>query len=162
MISSTKGEKTYVGSTTDMKKRIKEHKNRNKCSSYKLKEEYGWDNLQFTVLEECANDARREREQHWMNVTPNTVNDRRVVPDPIIDRKKRLERRRQYNEANKEKRLEYQRQYNEANKEKRLEYQRQYNEANKEKILEYREANKEKILEYHRQYREQHKLEKDK
>ena len=132
MISSTKGEKTYVGSTTDMKKRIKEHKNRNKCSSYKLKEEYGWDNLQFTVLEECANDARREREQHWMNVTPNTVNDRRVVPDPIIDRKKRLERRRQYNEAN------------------------------KEKILEYREANKEKILEYHRQYREQHKLEKDK
>ena len=147
MISSTKGEKTYVGSTTDMKKRIKEHKNRNKCSSYKLKEEYGWDNLQFTVLEECANDARREREQHWMNVTPNTVNDRRVVPDPIIDRKKRLERRRQYNEANKE---------------KRLEYQRQYNEANKEKILEYREANKEKILEYHRQYREQHKLEKDK
>ena len=147
MISSTKGEKTYVGSTTDMKKRIKEHKNRNKCSSYKLKEEYGWDNLQFTVLEECANDARREREQHWMNVTPNTVNDRRVVPDPIIDRKKRLERRRQYNEANKE---------------KRLEYQRQYNEANKEKILEYREANKEKIIEYHRQYREQHKLEKDK
>lgn len=61
---------------------------------------------------------------------------------------KELERKRKYQEANKEKVLEWIRRYQEKNKEKFLESKRRYREANKEKISEsgrrYREANKDK------------------
>lgn len=57
-------------------------------------------------------------------------------------------------EINKEKRREYRKQYNEINAEKLREAKKQYDEINKEKIREYRKQyykiNAEKIREYHK------------
>ena len=74
-----------------------------------------------------------------------------LLNNKLKKNKEQLEKKKKYNEANKEKISEKKKKYNEANKEKISEKRKEYNEANKEKISEkkkkYNEANKEKISE---------------
>jgi group I intron endonuclease len=75
LISSTKGCKTYVGSTKNLQERKRGHMScRNACNSSILIREYGKDNLIFTVLETCTEETRYICEQYWINFIPNTVN----------------------------------------------------------------------------------------
>ena len=74
------------------------------------------------------------------------------------------EKKKEYQEQNKEKIKEKKKEYYEQNKEKIKEKNKEYYEQNKEKIKEYQEQNKEKIKEYYEQnkekikeYREQNK-----
>ena len=85
LISSSIGPKTYVGSTFDLKRRIKGHKCdvSGKCTSNILVKEYGKDNLIFTVLETCTNTTRYQCEKYWINFIPNTVNKHWAVKPPI-------------------------------------------------------------------------------
>lgn len=83
LISSTKGCKTYVGSTMNLRKRKQEHmRYGNKCSSSILLHEYGKDNLIFTVLETCTEKTRYTCEQYWINFIPNTVNKQLALYPP--------------------------------------------------------------------------------
>jgi hypothetical protein len=74
LISSRLGSKTYVGSSDNYTNRIKTHKCGDTSNSHILLEEYGADNLIFTVLEECRFCDRDECEQYWIDFIPNTVN----------------------------------------------------------------------------------------
>jgi len=69
------GPKTYVGSTTRYKARMRSHfSNRDGTTSHILIDEYGKDNLIFTILETCTVANRYICEQYWLDFVPNTVN----------------------------------------------------------------------------------------
>ena len=76
IITSNKGNKSYVGSTIlPLHIRKRQHKSKNHtCSSRILMEEYGFENCDFTVLEECPIEQRYERERFYINNYPNNVN----------------------------------------------------------------------------------------
>jgi len=119
MISSTKGSKCYVGSTISYKKRQNTHKNpkTNRTTSKQLFEEYGVDNCTFTVLEECTEEQRFERERHWMDNTANLVNFQRAN----VSRQERTDLTNEYNKIHKERHSELSREYYYRNREKVLE-----------------------------------------
>jgi len=77
-ITSERGDKVYIGSTTDFTSRKANHRNWNPtksyCASQVLFDEYGKENCVFTVLEECAVDQRYERERHWILQNPTHTN----------------------------------------------------------------------------------------
>lgn len=66
------------------------------------------------------------------------------------------DKRRKYNQANKDKIAEHKREYNQANKETIVEKRREYYQANKdtmaEKQREYNQTNKDKVAKYHYEY----------
>jgi len=138
MMSSKMGPKTYVGSTNDMVKRKYVHKNNSKCTSGILIEEYGWDNIIFTVLEECTVEQRNECEQYWIDFVPNTVNTRNAF-------------------ITEEQRKEYNKEYREANREAIKEYRKAYNKANRETICKQERARNERRKEYYQKYYAQKK-----
>jgi hypothetical protein len=164
-------ELVYVGHTTNFIKRKNQHKtacsNENgKSFNYKLytmiRVNGGWDCFKMVMIEEypCANLLEAcKREDECMRQLKATMNSCGAV----LDKEKRLEKKRQYRESNKEKLSEQHKQYYEANKEKISEQHKQYCQANKEKLSEYQkqyqEANKEKYLEQKKQYREANKEE---
>jgi group I intron endonuclease len=77
-ITSMKGNKVYIGSTTDFTSRKANHRNWNPtksyCASQVLIQEYGFENCVFTVLEECVENQRYERERHWILQNPTHTN----------------------------------------------------------------------------------------
>ena len=129
MMCSKVGPKTYVGSSNDMVGRKRHHKCYPSCASKILIEEYGWNNIIFTVLEECTVERRLECEQYWIDFVPNTVNTRNAFATKDIIKE---QRKAQY-EANREARLEQQKAYREANREILAEKQKAYREAKKNK-----------------------------
>jgi len=65
-------DKSYIGSTVNVKNRMWHHKNnKNRCSA-KLIIDSGSYNIE--ILEECNKDNRLEREQYWMDKYDNLVN----------------------------------------------------------------------------------------
>lgn len=144
---SKMGPKTYVGSTSDMDRRKWGHKNTIGCASRILIDEYGWDNIIFTVLEECTIERRHECEQYWIDFVPNTVN----VIRAFASEETTKEQNKAYREAHKEAFKEINKAYREANREAVLEKQKAYREANRETLRErdkaHYEANREAIKE---------------
>ena len=139
LMSSAVGPKTYVGSSSNMAMRKGVHKNPSTyCSSSILIEEYGWDNIVFTVLEECTAERRGECEQYWIDFVPNTVNMRNAFLTEEETKEAHKKQRKAYYQTNKEKIKEQIKEQNKA-----------YKEANKEKIKEqiktYYQANREAI-----------------
>lgn len=67
--------KSYVGQSIHIEKRIKEHKKEyyTKTKLAKAIQEYGFDNFSWKVLEECDISKLDEREQYWINKL-NTFN----------------------------------------------------------------------------------------
>jgi group I intron endonuclease len=124
-ITSTKGNKVYIGSCTmSLEHRKATHKKGyTYCSSRILFEEYGFENCIFTVLEECFLEQRYERERFRIENTPNVVNLR-------IPCRTAKERR----EVNKDKISRREKEYREANRDELNRKQREGHEANKEEI----------------------------
>jgi len=139
LMSSAVGPKTYVGSTSDMVKRKYVHKNPSThCSSAILIEEYGWDNIIFTILEECTAERRAECEQYWIDFVPNTVNMRNAFLTEEETKEAHKKTMKAYYQANKEKIKEQIKEqnkaYKEANKEKIKKTMKAYYQANREAI----------------------------
>ena len=123
-ITSMKGNKVYIGSTTMTLARRKAcHKARNDCKSVLLKEEYGWDNLIFTVLEECPIEQQLERERFHIENTENTVN--YLIHGRSIEEKK---------DNWKKYKSDYNKQNKERDKQSRKEAMMRYYEAHKDEI----------------------------
>jgi flagellar biosynthesis GTPase FlhF len=154
----------YIGSTKDMKKRMKGHRHDVECSnslSYCAKKAQfirdngGWAKWSYEVLESLDVESREElriMEQNWIDQIPTaTLNG---VPAWLSEEERatnKIELRTRWYEANKEKIREQKAKYREANREKIMEQKAKYREANKEKAREqaakYREANREKVRE---------------
>jgi len=75
------GEECYIGRTYDIRQRRASHRTQN-CSSAILFDKYGFDNCSFEILEECYKDIAPQREQWWIDNTPNVVNVARAVKKP--------------------------------------------------------------------------------
>lgn len=71
--------------------------------------------------------------------------------------KKRLEKKKQYYQDNKDKLAEYKEQYYQEHKEQIAEYNKQHYQENKEKWKQYCQEHKEGITEYQKQYRQENK-----
>ena len=127
LMSSAVGPKTYVGSTRDMVHRKSKHKCSSECTSEILIKEYGWDNIIFTVLEECTVERQRECEQYWIDFVPNTVNTRNAFATEDIIKKQH----QSYVEANREAIRERDRVRYKANREIILEKKRAHYQAKK-------------------------------
>lgn len=59
----------YIGQSTDIKRRYLDHKRRSILGNskfYKAIQQYGFDNFDFTILEECSEQDLDEREQYWI------------------------------------------------------------------------------------------------
>ena len=103
LMSSAVGPKTYVGSSSDMASRKGVHKNPSTyCSSAILIEEYGWDNIIFTILEECTAERRAECEQYWIDFVPNTVNMRNAFLTEEETKEAHKKTMKAYYQANRE------------------------------------------------------------
>lgn len=78
--------KCYIGQSTDIKKRWKDHRSCGKNSDnreahkplYKAMYKYGLNNFDFSILEECLQDELNEREIYWIkeynSLIPNGYN----------------------------------------------------------------------------------------
>lgn len=124
-ITSTKGNKVYIGSTImSLSRRKANHKtNKRNCTSKILTEEYGWENLIFTALEECSVEQRYERERFHIENTENTVN--RLIHGRSIEEKK---------DNWKNYKSDYDKQNKERDKQGRREAMKRYYELHKEEL----------------------------
>ena len=154
----------YIGSTTNLKKRIYQHKNRcnnenNEKHNYKvyqtIRQNGGFINWNFLIIENVSCNNKLElltRERHFYNILKPSLNTLR----PIISKYEKKE----YREANKDKIKQQNKEYREVNKDKIKEYYKD----NKDKIREYYKerykANKEQIIERSKEYYEANKLQK--
>jgi hypothetical protein len=140
----------YVGSTTDINRRQKEHKlkvNQENLNSYNYKiyktirENGGWDNCVMEVLEniECANkNEANKQEQEWIDKLKCNLNSFKAYTNLTKNERDKI-----YNYEHKEQRKEYR----ENNKDKILEYNHKYKEENHDKLLDKAKAYREKIPE---------------
>ena len=79
LLYSEDGEKVYIGSTINYKRRMNQHFVSSKidthdCTSFILMMEYGKTNVKHRVLEECILEDRYVREQYWLEQYPTKVN----------------------------------------------------------------------------------------
>jgi len=165
----------YIGSTTDVKKRIAKHKNScfNESSTkynypiYKYIRSIGWNNIEFEVLLEFKVDgcfSKEIVEQFYINDFKPEYNEHlaygfvRYTEEGV---RKLQEYHREYYEQNKDKIKERTKQYRERNTEYYREYKKEYYDNNKEyfreKNKQYRENNKEYLREKNKEYRENNK-----
>ena len=98
-ITSTKGNKVYIGSTSNYEKRKKQHIQRSLLngSIKQFMEEYDRDSWIFNIIEECSKEIRYERERHWIENTANTINIRKRV---AITKKEDTEYHAEYYKTN--------------------------------------------------------------
>jgi len=128
---------TYVGHTTDIRKRKSQHKgntNNEKSKKYNfnvyknIRENGGWDNWNLIQIEEypCkdVNEAKA-RERYWIETLKCSLNMK--IPNKS---------QKEYQEENKEIIAEYRKQYQIDKKEEINERRKKYREANKEVIYE--------------------------
>jgi len=142
-ITSDKGNKVYIGSTTmSLLQRKYSHKSKsNGCYSNILFNEYGFDNCIFMVIEECPLEERFVRERFHIENIPNVVNQK----IPYITNEEREQAIKQRNSD-----------YSFANKERiklqRAVYRQENAEVIKQRKLKYAQENKEKVNKYAREY----------
>lgn len=73
VITSLKNSKVYIGQSTHIEKRWKEHKKALETNSHynsylqRAWNKYGEKNFMFSVLEECSVEQLNEREQYWID-----------------------------------------------------------------------------------------------
>ena len=121
-ITSDKGNKVYIGSTTtSLVQRSYSHKcNSHSCTSNILFDEYGFENCIFTVLEECTLEDKKDRERFHIENTSNVVN--KFLPGRSRKERRQLglcmEQEKQYRDATKDKQREQKKEYYKKNKEK--------------------------------------------
>jgi hypothetical protein len=144
----------YVGHTTNIRNRIKCHKNtcnnpKDKNYHYKVYEfirnNGGWDNWEIIVIEEYScnsfSDAIIKEREYYETLKP-TLNS--IFPQRT-------------NEEYKECKKQYNKEYYNENKQHYNEYNKEYYQNNKEKINEYHNENKQHYNEYHKEYYQNNK-----
>ena len=160
----------YIGSTfNQLRHRWQTHKchyksyleRKTRCVSiYPYFEKFGIENFKIMKIKdyECYRENKADSkhlhayEQLWINKTKNCVNKFSAFRIPIVAKEKRKE----YNQVNREKILEKTKEWRKANQEKISEYQKEWGKVNREKRTEYqkeytkewRKVNQEKISEY--------------
>lgn len=158
---------TYVGSTTNFRRRKCSHKsncNNEKENHYKvyktMNEHGGWDNWTMVMIEKAVCESNldaRKRERHWYEELNADLN----TQLPQMNKEDILARDKRRYKANKEQRNAHGRAYYEANIEQIKAKNKAYREANKEKVnaqkKAYSEANKDKINAKHKKWREENK-----
>ena len=77
IVDNTNGN-IYVGSTSNLKKRMNRHKNNCDCSCDIIIKNNDWD---YFVIEKCEEDIRYEREQYWIDNLDNVINKYKVRRD---------------------------------------------------------------------------------
>ena len=152
-ITNTVTGKCYVGSSKNILRRWSEHKRFFKYRKYRSSQlyqdirEFGVDQFEFSILEECSVEELKVREQYYISMLKPEYNIRKANAGVSVKYKEDIsEYQREYYQANKEEAKERKRNYYQANKEKAKEHQREYYQANKDKISE-----------YNRQYYQAHK-----
>jgi len=155
--------KVYVGSTTNLKKRINSHEKRcyyvkSKDYNYKLykyiRENEGFYMYEFIILECYVCNFKYElhdREDDYIQMYDNNLNSKRAYLTREQNKEKQYMRHKKYRDENKEKINEKYKKYYDENKDKIKENKKKYRDENKDKIKEnkkkYRDENKEKIKE---------------
>ena len=141
----------YVGSTKNHYKRKHEHKDRCKHNNRKeynkyvyrfIRENGGWDNWEYVILETVQYNEKHElhrREREYIENLGATLN--KTIPTRT---------KQEYNQANREKYLAWNKKYRDNNKHKAKEYQDKNKERIKQQRAEFRKNNKDKIKEYDR------------
>jgi len=127
-IKNTTSDDVYIGSTTqDLSDRLKCHKST--YSTCRSKEILKCTTAYIEYLEGCDIDKMKEREQYWIDNTPNCINKRNV--NVIIDNDYFYNYNKQWRINNKEYAIERQRAYYKNNIElinqKRREYRSKKN-----------------------------------
>jgi hypothetical protein len=154
---------TYVGSTTDLRKRKACHKhdcNSPNCKQYHLfvyrfiRENGGFENWEIVLIEkavDCSDSpSLRARERYWMEYLQAGLN--KQIP---------ARTKSEWNEDNRDKIRENGKNYYKLNRDNRKECVKKYNELNRDKIIEYQSKykilNKAKINEKHKEYYKQNR-----
>ena len=148
----------YIGSTSNMKKRIKKHKSscsNINCKMYNCKiyniirANGGFDNFKFINLGNIKNVTKNEahqREQEFINLFKPNMNTNYSYLTEEDDKKQRAKRWQNYAELNKQNIAEYGKKYRETHKEQIATRTKEYREKHKEQINEkISENRKEKI-----------------
>lgn len=149
---------SYIGSTCNFKRRKTQHriscnnpnnKNYNSRTYIFMRENGGFNNFEFHILEELEYENRIEllkRERYWIEIKKSSLNI--LLPSRTQKeygkqwRENNKDYQNEYYENNKDKLNEKMKEWRENNKDKLKEYKKEYNENNKEKI---NEKQKEKI-----------------
>jgi len=148
----------YIGSTTNLDQRWKNHKKDMKRETknnllYQKMNEYGVKNFYIELYEYYPCNSKRELERY------EGIIQRKLKP--TLNKNVAGQTRQEYREQNKDKILEHNKIYYEQNKDKIKEQHKKYKEQNKDKIKEqrktYYEQNKDKIKEQRKTYQEQNK-----
>ena len=157
----------YVGHTTKMIKRkynhkdacCKEHKKEYNQYKYQfIRENGGWDNFEFVVIEDypCNNvEEATRRERYWvenLNATLNKTLPSRTSKEYYETHKEDIkEQRKEYREKNHDKILEKKKEYYYANQEEQKLKSKEFRETHQEYIKEYKtkwyDENKERLSE---------------
>ncbi len=167
----------YIGSTKDMKNRIKNHKYNNETKKVKvydfINSNGGWKNWLFEVLItiELDDDGidRKVIEQQYIDSEGDNLNMIRAYSDSkqyYIQKKEydkqycidNAEKRREYRIENAEKIKEYTKQYRIENAEKLTEYHKQWRIENAEYYKEYNKQYKNRNAEYYKEYNKLYRL----
>ena len=146
--------KVYIGSTIDLKRRIRLHRkrcNNEKCKNYKnklyqyIRENGGFNEYEFIILECYVCNFKHElydREDDYIKNYPNNLNSQRAYLTGRESKEKIREIKKKYYIDNKEKINENFKKYYDKNKEKISKRSNEYYQNNKDIINEQR---KEKI-----------------
>lgn len=161
-ISSTAGEKVYVGSTSKtLEQRWSVHKApSNDTNSRILFQEYGVDTCSIELLEEVKENERTIRERWWIENTENVVNLRvegRTRKEYRDEHKEEIaQRMKVWNEKNMEHRVDYSKKYRDENSETLRQSKKEHYESKidyyKQKNKEYREKNRDILLQKKNEY----------
>jgi hypothetical protein len=165
----------YVGSTTNLIQRRRDHKSR--CNNEKGKDcnQYvyrfirangsfeNWDVVLIERVIDCKDKEHlHKRERFYIEEKKAELNKNIPLRTLYENNKDKIaERMKEYRESNKDKIAKQKKEFYENNKEKTIEKAKDYYEKNKEKIAEkgkeYRESNKDKIAERQKEYYEKNK-----
>ena len=133
----------YIGSTKNFNKRKMKHKsfcNNENSNNYNFKlyvfirENGGWDNWEFEVIEENIQDKVQAlvREKYFIEFFSTSLNCKRPFITEEENKEYHKEYNKKYREKNKEKIKERDKEYYEQNKEKFKQQKKEYYEKNKE------------------------------
>lgn len=146
--------KVYVGSTINLKRRIRDHgqncnNEKSKAYNYNLykyiRENGGFNEYEFIILEFYICNFKHElhhREDDYIKMYDNNLNSKRAYLTRQEYKKKISEINKKYFNENKEKVYKKNKKYSDKNKDKIAKYKQEHYENNKDKINEQR---KEKI-----------------
>ena len=164
---------TYIGSTNNLEKRLRDHRTNCKIDKVKDRKLYKcmrqFPNFTHEVLveENCTKIVARQLEQRFIDIHNPTLNCVKAYSTEEEKIETDIKAKKRWKDNNKEQISIKSKQYFEENKEKILLKHKQYREENKEKIAEYKKAynreyqeqNKEQLSLKRKEWREQHKEE---